>query len=206
VQSLRFDATVSDVAPLMPYGYAQKLISQDTLVVEITGSAVAGDFEQFGALLWYANLPGSDARLTTRQDVIARMVNILTVENTITTGAGGGYTGEESINAEFDLLKANTDYALLGYLVDTECAVVRWRGADTANLGVGGPGNESLRHITSHWFAMLSDAFGLPLIPIINSANKGNVLIDVVQDENAAAVTVTSILAELSAGGGTPPR
>jgi hypothetical protein len=203
VQGLRFDLTVSDTSPLLPYGWSQKVISQDALVVEMTGSAVAGDLEQFAALIYYANLPGSDARLMSKQDVMGRVMNIVTVENTITAGAAGGFSGEESIDAEFDLLKANTDYALLGYNVDVECSLVRWRGADTANLGVGGPGHETLRHITAYWFAMLSDAFGLPLIPVLNSANKGNVLIDVVQDENAAAVTVTSILAELGAGTGT---
>jgi hypothetical protein len=197
VQGIRFDIKASDPTPLMPAMYAQKLISQDALIVEMTGSAVGGDIEQFGALLYYANLPGSDARLATPAEVLSRVAHVVTVENTITTGAGGGYTGEEAINAEFDLLKANTDYALLGYHVDVECAVVRWRGADTANLGLGGPGTADHDDLYSQWFVWLSDMYALPLIPVFASANKGAILIDVVQDENAAAVTVTSILAEI---------
>jgi len=203
VQGLRFDIVASDVAPLMPWGAIQRLIAQDQLIVEMTGSAVAGDIETFGALIYYENLPGSDARLAMWGDILPRIVQYMTQENTIATGTAGGYSGEEALNAEFDLMKANTDYALLGYLVDTECAVVRWRGADTANLGVGGPGHEGIRWVTSTWFKRLSEATGLPLIPVFNSANKAGILVDCAQDENGADVTVTSIFAELS--GGTLP-
>lgn len=203
VQGIRYTITVSDVAPLMPWGATQKLIAQDTLIVEMTGSAVGGDIETFSMLIYYANLPGSDARLATWADIEKRIVNIMTVENTLALGTLGGYSGEEAINAEFDLMKANTDYALIGYIVSIECASVRWRGADTANLGVGGPGNETLRHVTSTWFKRLSEATALPLIPIFNSANKAGILLDGAQDENGADTTVNSIFAELGPGGPT---
>lgn len=204
VQGLRFDTTVSDVVPLLPEGARQRLVPQDVLVAEITGSAGAGDIEAAAMLIYYDNLPGTDARLARWSDIANRIVNLVTVENTIATGTAGGYSGEEALNAEFDLLKANTDYALLGYLVDTECNVVRWRGADTGNLGVGGPGNETFRHVTAQWFKRLSIAHDLPLIPVFNSANKAGILVDVHQDENGADVTVTSILAELAAGAAPP--
>jgi len=202
VQGIRYDITVSDPSPLLPWGVHQKLIPQDILTVEMTGSATAGDIEDFGALLYYSNLPGSDARLANVEDVMRRISHIVTVENSIAAGAGGGYTGEEALDAEFDLLKANTDYALLGYTVDAECAVVRWRGSDSANLGVGGPGLDTLRHVTANWFMRLAAAYGLPLIPVFNSANKGAILIDVVQDEVATAVVVNSIFAELGGQAG----
>ena len=38
----------------------------------------------------------------------------------------------------------------------------------------------------------------LPLIPVFNSANKDNTLLDVVQDENGADVTVNTIVGLLS--------
>ena len=79
----------------------------------------------------------------------------------------------------------------------TECAAVRWQGVDTGNLGVGGPGQEVLKALTGNWFAMLSDAYGLPLIPVFNSANKAGILVDAAQDENAAAVRLTSLFVEL---------
>jgi len=197
VQGIRFDTIVSEVQPLLPPGAAQRLYAQDTLTVELSGSAVGGDFEIWGGLIYYDNLPGVEARLARWDDIARRIVHIVTNENPITAGAGGGYTGEAALNATFDLLKANTDYALLGYVVDAECAVVRWRGPDTGNFGVGGPGADNLRHVTRNWFVSLANAAGVPTIPIINSANKAGTLVDVAQDENATAVVVTSILAEL---------
>jgi len=197
VQGIRLDVTVSDVKPLLPWGYFEKLRPQQDITVELSGSATAGDIETACLLVYYAELPGVEARFTTPEDVKGRMTHLVTVENTLSLGTAGGYSGEEAINAEFDLLKANTEYAILGYLVDTECACVRYRGVETGNLGIGGPGDELGRDITQDWFIRLSNAFGLPLVPVFNSANKTLLLIDGAQDENGADVTVTTILAQL---------
>jgi len=197
VQGLRLDAASSDVKPLLPDRFMQKLIAQDTLVVEQTGSATSGDIESGAMLIYHADLPGTDARLLTADEVMERMVNLLTVENTLALGTAGGYSGEEAIDAEFDLLKANTDYAILGYLVDVECTSVRWRSSDFGNLGVGGPGDDLGRAYTRSWFMELSMKHGLALVPVFNSANKGNTLVDGAQDENGTDVTLTTILGEL---------
>jgi hypothetical protein len=126
------------------------------------------------------------------------MKHLVTVNNTLALGTAGGYSGEEALNAETDLLKNNTDYALLGYLVDVQCAAVRIRGADTGNLGVGGPGDRLGRHYTSDWFVRLSMATGLPCIPVFNAANRAGILVDGVQNQGGADPTVTWIFAELA--------
>lgn len=199
VQGIRYRIPASDPDPLLPETTRQMLMSQDTLVAELSGSATAGDIETASFLVFYDDLPGISARMISEDDLKSRSVAIVTVENSIATGTAGGYSGEEAINAEFDLLKANTDYAILGYAVDTECASVRYRGADFGNLGIGGPGQVDDKRITSEWFVRLSRLIGVPLIPIFNSANKAGLLIDCAQDENGADVIVTTILAELSA-------
>ncbi len=201
VQGIRLDVLGGEVKPLLPWGFGQKLYPQDLLIAELTGSATAGDIEQTAMLVYYANLAGVDARLASIEDVMRRGVNVVSVENSITNGTAGGWSAEEAINAEFDLLKANTDYALIGYLIDQECTAVRWRGADTGNLGVGGPGDELARHVTADWFIRLSRAFSLPLIPVFNSANKAGTLVDLADDENATAHTVTSIFVEIGPAG-----
>lgn len=197
VQGLRFDTVVSDVCPLLPRAMPQRLQPQDTLTVDLSGSATAGDIESAALLLYYSDLPGVDAQFLTPDEVRARARNVVTVENTLATGTTGGFSGEEALDAEFDLLKANTEYALVGYLVDTECLLVRWRGADVGNLGVGGPGSDDRRELTEHWFVNLSEWYGLPMVPVFNASNKSGILIDSHQDENGADVTVTSILVEL---------
>lgn len=204
VQGIRFATIASEVQPLMDCAFPQLLYPQDVLTVDLSGSATGGDIETACLLVRYDDLPGQSARLIDSPTLKQRMVNVVTVENTLTTGTAGGYSGEEALNADFDLLKANTDYALIGYQVSPvagqtvgECACVRWRGADTGNLGVGGPGTDTDRWLTHRWFAYLSERSGLPCIPVFNSANRAGVLVDAAQDENGLDVIVTSILAEL---------
>ncbi len=197
VQGIRMYSIASEVQPLLPMGVKQMLIPQDTLVAEQTGSATSGDIETGCILLWYEDLPGQAARLYKWEQIQNRIVNIFPVENSLSLGTAGGYSGEAAINATFDLGKANVDYALLGYLSSAECAVIGWRGADTGNLRVGGPGNEVYKKLTANWFVELSKSYDLPMIPVFNWSNKGGILIDGVQDENGTDTVVTSIFAEL---------
>lgn len=204
VDGIKTDTIVSDPTPVWPVGYRQRLYPNDILDVTIAAGAVVGDIESLCFLVYYADLAGVDARLITYDEMIRRAMNLMAVENTLALGIAGGYSGEEAINAEDDNGKANTDYALLGYSVDVECAAVRWRSADTGNLGVGGPGIETARNITSEWFARLARVTGLPLIPVFNFTNRGGILIDGVQDENGVDTTVISYFAELGAGAAAP--
>lgn len=197
VQGMRLYSIASEVYPLLPVGTRQRLYSQDVLIAEQTGSGTGGDIETGALLIYYADLPGQDSRLAKWSEIAPRIVNYMAIENTLALGTAGGYSGEEAVNAEFDQWKANTDYALLGYLTSAECAVLGWRGPDTGNLRVGGPGNETNKDVTRSWFKWLSVMYDLPTIPIFNSANKGATLIDGAQDENGTDALVTHIYAEL---------
>jgi len=197
VQGYRAIHTASELEPLLPEGVGIKVMPQDTLTVEMTGSATAADIETACLLMHYEDLPGISGRFISPEELLAKMVTLMTVENTLALGTAGGYSGEEAINAEFDLWKANVDYALLGCLVSAECSAIGWRGVDTGNLRVGCPGMIESKGMTANWFVRLSEKFNLPLIPVFNSANNSGILIDGVQDENGTDVTVTSIFAEL---------
>lgn len=198
VQGIRLIAGASQVLPLLPFEVSQPLTPQDTLEVALSGSATAGDIETACMLVYYEDLPGIAARLISPQDLRSRMVGMISVENTLALGTAGGYSGNEALNAEYDLLKNNTDYAILGYIVSVECACIRYRGTDFGNLGLGGPGNEVETDMTKDWFVRLSQKTGIPLIPVFNSADIGNVIIDGAQDENGTDTTVTTILAQLN--------
>ena len=198
VQGIRYRIAANDPVPVIAFGSWQKLVPQDTLIAEISGSAVGGQLEQGAMLIWYADLPGTQARLANWSDIVGRVVNILTVEVAITAGVAGGYSGQAALNATFDLLQANTDYALLGGTVDTLCTAVRVQGPDTGNFGVGFPGVTVDRSITSDWFKYLNQITGIPTIPIINSANKAGTLVDVMQNQAGAAVNVNLVVAQLA--------
>jgi len=198
VQGIRYRIDATDPTLLWPNGASQRLYAQDTLIGEISGSAVAGQIEQGQALIFYADLPGSNARLANWTDIQRRVVNYLTVEVAVTAGAGGGYTGQVAVNSTFDLLQANTDYAVLGGLTDVACAAVQILGPDFANLGIGFPGFLGNRNLPSRFFYELNWQLNLPTIPIFNSANKAGTLVSVVQNQAAAAVNVTLNLVQLS--------
>ena len=87
VQGIRMRNPSASAIEMLPWNTFQKLVPQDNLVAEITGSAVAGQFEQGAMLLYYADLPGQMARLTTITDVQRRGQNLFTVESTITPSA-----------------------------------------------------------------------------------------------------------------------
>lgn len=199
VQNIRFNTIALDSNDLMPYEFKQEVYSQDILrcILSCAGDAV-GDIEFGNLILHYDDLDGVSANLLAWDDVKDRIRNFLTVTTTHNFGVTGDYSGEVSLNSTYDLMKGNTEYALLGYICSGLCDCIRWRGSDTGNLGVGGPGYIKFVGDTRDWFIKISKATGLSTIPIFNSANKASIFVDGVQDENAAALTVNSIFAELS--------
>jgi hypothetical protein len=197
VDAIRARAQIGVLKPLLPMGAPQKLYPQDTEIVELAGSAVAGDIESVVQMIYYDDLPGQAARLFTWEAIRAKLKHLVGLRLAITLGSTAGYNGARAINADVDLLQANTDYAVLGMTTDTECAAVCLRGPDTGNLRVSVPGEPDLTEDTMYWFRKMSMEYGLPLIPVINSANKGATLIDCVNDENGGTANVTLWLAML---------
>jgi len=190
VDAIRFRTQIGVLKPMLPMGAPQKLWPQDTEIVELAGSAVAGDIESVVQQIYYADLPGQAARLFTWDQIRSRLQHLVGCRVAITLGSTAGYNGARAINADVDLLQANRDYAVFGMTTDGECAAVCLRGPDTGNLRVSVPGEPDLTEDTSWWFRLLAWHYNLPLIPVINSANKGATLIDCVNDENAGTANV----------------
>lgn len=196
VQGIRFRTVAASVRALLTELEIQDLYAQDTLIVEQSGGAAETD--GCSLLVAYDNLPGSEARLATPEMITPRIVNLVNVEVANGSGAAvGARSASAALNATFDLLVANTDYALLGYEVDATGLSVGFRGIDTGNLRVGGPMTTE-RLETRDWFIRLSRKLGRPAVPIINSANKGGFLIDNAQVVTGVAANVTCVMAQLS--------
>lgn len=206
VDNLRVRVQSGLVFPLQPLGVRQRLFAQDVMVVELAGSAVGGQIEDVVQTVYYEDLPGQAARLIDEPKLRAGMVlanggfNILTVRAAITCGTTAGYGGSKAINVDSDLLQANTDYAVLGMASDLRVAAITLKGPDTGNLRVNVPGELTIQHIWSEWFRRMSNAFGIPLIPVINSANKGATLIETVSDQAGGTANVRVYLAQLKPG------
>jgi hypothetical protein len=189
---------VGNVMPAMPLGLAQYMKSNDNLTIQQSGSAVALAAEIGSFLLWYEGLGDGAARYITPADLKARGVNVKQVQTTNTPTAGATYSGSTKLTTTEDLLKADLDYALIGYEVSALCGTVSWRGTDTGNYRASGPGDPTQKHVTGNWFQRLSKEFDLPLIPVIAANNKNNTFVEIVQDQALTAVVVNSIFVELA--------
>ena len=171
---------------------------QETLALTQAGSAVAGDVELAHMLIQYDDLPGVASRLIDVAELEGRFVRKVTVEDTITATAGAAYSGARALNAASDLLRANTDYAVIGASIGITGGALTLRGVDTGNLRVGVPCQALANPIGVNWFKELAEWFGSPMIPQFNSANKSGIFTELVTDENLVAVPFAWHLAELA--------
>jgi hypothetical protein len=189
VQNNRMQPVASKAYPLMDEYGIEDLFPQDPLVVEVTGGAAEVDG---GALLiYYDNLPGINARLFHREEILPHVAHRFGVEVDLTSSATSmNYSATVAINASFDTFERGYDYAILGYTCATDGLSVGLKGADTGNLRLGGP-LVALPFLTSSWFVELSRKTGLPTIPVFNSGNVASLVADVVAQATSTAYKVT---------------
>lgn len=191
---LRLVTIAGQTRALMPHEAEEPLFPSDVLTVETSGTAAEND--TVGLMVYYPDLPGVDARLADWASVKARIAHLVSLETDLAAPAAAGtYSAAVAIDALASALLANSDYAILGYLVDSQCTAVGYRGSDFGNFRVGGPGSDEADD-TREWFVRQSLLHGTPHIPVFNSNNKGNVLVDVAKVA-LTATKVTSILALL---------
>jgi hypothetical protein len=199
VQGIRYQVAVNQQFNLMGDYPRTILIPQDTLTFEIGGGAAETDTACL--LIAYEDLPGSNGRFATWGQVLPRIVDLVTNEVSVAGAATiGDWSAGTPINATNDLLKANTDYAVIGYVCQNSVTAVALQGPDVGGLRVGGPGTTNTLE-TREWFRRQDVALDIPYIPIINSANKGGTLAFQMDSAAGAANLVDFLLAELSPGG-----
>jgi hypothetical protein len=192
--------------PLLPPGFSQPLIAQDTLTIQMTGSTVSLAQENLSMQMYYPVLPGTQQRLIDTATLRSRFVNYLAQNVAITCGTTAGtYGGTALINATYNTFKANTDYAVIGGGIDLPTTIeteagattVVFYGADTGNLRLGFPADPANKNVAQKYFVDLTEQYKIPLIPVINSANVGNTYVQVVNNQGALSPNVTLFLAEL---------
>lgn len=206
VQGIRMRTPVNLVQNKIPLrmtpGAAQKLFTQDTLIVEQTGSGVAGQIETGSLLIWYDDVPGVAGRYIDQATLRKNGVNLMDQEVTITTGVAGGYSGAVAVNSQAgtDDWKANTDYALVGAVTDSRLSSFTVKGVDTGNVRVAFPGEVTEPDETTNWFPSLAAATGLPCIPVFNSQNKGAITVEGVSQQVAVTAVLSLMFVELAQG------
>jgi hypothetical protein len=179
----------------IPRQAAQPLSSQDLLILQANSGASNSSIVALRT--YYTDLGASDARLYMPSDVLPLISEVKPVEVDVAASATIGQWNDTLITVTENLLKANTDYAILGYSVDVACAVVAFKGQDTGNLRIGGPGTP-LQDVSAEFFLDQSMQTGRPHVPVINAANVNNTFVSVADNAASTAVKVQLILAELT--------
>lgn len=195
VRGIRFKTLASNSIPSWQAGQVQRIYPQDTLIIQQTGGA--SEVDSGCMLQYFENLPGSDSQLVMPDGIKSRITNLVTVETTHTIGSTAGtWSGSVALNSGSQLLKANTDYALVGFAVDTMVTSVGFRGPDTANQRMAGPGTTD-RIATREWYQDLSRFTGLPCSVVINASNQGSTFVDLQSNATSGTVIIQHMFAEL---------
>jgi hypothetical protein len=195
VRGIMFTPSETPSALLLSRRLNQSLHPQDVLTLELGGGAAEVDMG--GLQVFYSNLPGANARLHMWSDISSIIKNVKPLEVDFNTAATAGQWQDTAITVTENLLHANTDYAVIGFIVDVAVCMFGVKGIDTSNLRVCGPG-VTRSEVTSEYFARLSDETGFPTIPVINSANQGSIFASCAAVAAGAAIKGQLILAELT--------
>lgn len=197
-RGVRYRNVANQPGNMLARGVGTVFQPQEPLTLVQAGSAVAGDVELAHLLVYYENLPGVNAMLIDAAELASRLVRLVTVEDTVTPTVASTYSGARAINAASALLRANTQYAILGAKLGAVCGALTVRGPDVGNLRCAVPGLTTPDVETVNWFAQLSEWYGVPMIPTFNNANAPGTFVEVMQDENLTAVPFSLLLAELT--------
>lgn len=177
----------------LPRFAPQSLATQDTL--DLSATSGASDSSIVALQNYYTDLGASNARLHSWGDIAGNIAQIKPVEVDATSSATIGNWAGLVITTDEDLLRANTDYAVLGYILNVACAVVGIQGQDTGNFRICGPGITDTYRSSSYFVDKANDT-GRPYIPVINAANAGNTNVVLADNAASTAVKVQLVLAQ----------
>jgi len=182
--------------PLMPGYNLQQLYSTD--VLSVTANGTAADVFNAAFNVRYENLGGIAARLVTYDQIVGSIVNTLGILTApIPSGTAGAWGAGYVLNSGDNRLKADTDYAVLGYTSTRTVTAISIVGTDTGNLFIGGPGGYSA-DITGDFFVEVGRKYGRPSIPVLNSNNAGSTTVQIADILTSGTPNVTWIMAQLA--------
>ena len=179
----------------LPPFWKQPYEPTDTLIVEANGTAA--DRTVFTQMIKYTSPDVQGARLLTHTEVEQRLNNIVGILVAPTAGATGDYGSTVTLSSSDDRLKANTDYALLGLTTDLPFTTLGIFGPDTANFTIPMPGLW-FEEFSAGWFYEMAIRWNEPLVPVLNSNNKGVTNIKIADAGGAVAPNICLQFAELN--------
>lgn len=194
VTGVSFQAAETPSEFLLSPELSQSLYSADVLVAQMDAAASS---DTVAALqVYYSDLPGIDANLATWDQIKSRIIDVKPVEVDLTTSATIGAWSDTVITTTENQLKADYEYALLGFESSAALCAVGIKGPATGNLRVTCPGASPTLRLTDY-FAFLSQIDGRPYIPVINANDRAATFISALANTASASADVFAILARL---------
>lgn len=179
---------------LLPSEVQQPLYSADTLVAQMDAAASS---DTVAALFnYYSDAPGLQADLRSWASIKGRILGVKPVEVDCTSAATIGQWSDTVITTTENQLKANYEYAVLGFIGSAAFCAVGIKGPCTSNLRICAPGASPSLKLTEY-FKYMEDITGRPHIPVMQANDRGATFISVLANTASAADNVFAILAWL---------
>jgi len=181
------------------------LFKSDTATIQAT--TTASDCIVYQWVTEYDDLPGAAAAFINVDQVLqmhkSRVgIRVAAVANTSTAGQWGA---SRAFNADDDRLHANTWYAIEGVNMTLPVVGVALTGPDWGGQRIGLPAG-SIQIESSSWFLDQSRKWGKKMIPVFNSNNKGNVLVQSCDTATSTSALFDFQLVELNAPNNWSPQ
>lgn len=145
----------------------------------------------------YDNLPGASAAFISPLDVIQHHKSRVGIRvSAVASGTAGAYGAQRAFNADDDRLHANTWYAICGVNVQLPVTTISLIGPDFGGQRVGLPAG-SYQGNSSGWFMDQSYKWGRAYVPVFNSNNKANTLVQVADSSTSTSPQIDFQLVEL---------
>lgn len=180
---------------LLSGGMTLNVFKSDVPQLQI--SATQNDIVVLSWVTEYDDLPGAAACFVTPALVASHHKSRVGIRvSAVASGTAGQYGTQRAFNADDDRLHANTWYAIEGLNVQTPVHAVTLLGPDFGGQRIGLPAG-SIQIESSSWFLDQSDKWGKALVPVFNSNNKANTLVQVVDSAASTSPQIDFQLVEL---------
>lgn len=195
VTGLNLTALESPTEFLIAAEIFQTMYSADTLTVQLDAAASS---DTLAALfIYYSDLPGINANLYTWPQIQNRIIDIKPVEVDCTSSGTIGTWVDTVITTTDNQLKANYEYAVLGFTESANLTCVALKGPATGNLRIGCPAASPTLRLTDY-FVFQSQQGNRPYIPVFNANDRGATYVSVAANTASVTSNVIMICARLA--------
>lgn len=194
VTGMSFSALESPTEFLIAPEFHQTLYSADTLTAQMDAAASSDTVAALS--IYYSDLPGVNANLYTWDQIKGRIIDLKPVEVDITTSASIGTWSDTVITTTENQLKANYEYAVLGFTGSAALLCVGIKGPATGNMRICCPAASPTLRLTDY-FAFQSQIDNRPYIPVFNANDRGSTYVSAAANTASATDNVFMICARL---------